>query len=85
MNQFLSLLETQISDIDQPLVLIQDFYQHFDYPFTESEKRLTLQDLFERLTAGRIYWGSGIAFALGAHKINLSLQFLEKGTPPPPY
>jgi hypothetical protein len=45
MNQFLSLLETQISDIDQPLVLIQDFYQHFDYPYTESEKRLTLQDL----------------------------------------
>lgn len=55
MNQSLSLLDTQISDIDQLLVLIQDFYQHFDYPFTESEKRLTLEDLFERPTAGRIY------------------------------
>ena len=55
MNQSLSLLDTQISDIDQLLVLIQDFYQHFDYPYTESEKRLTLENLFERPTAGRIY------------------------------
>jgi ribosomal protein S18 acetylase RimI-like enzyme len=55
MNQSLSLLETQISDIDQLLVLIQDFYEHFGYLYTESEKRLTLEDLFERPTAGRIY------------------------------
>ena len=55
MNQSLSLLDTQISDIDQLLVLIQDFYEHFDYPYTESEKRLTLENLFERPTAGRIY------------------------------
>jgi len=55
MNQSLSLLDTKISDIDQLLVLIQDFYQHFDYPYIESEKRLTLEDLFERPTAGRIY------------------------------
>jgi len=56
MNQSLSLLETQISDIDQLLGLIQDFYQHFDYPYTEPEKRLTLEELFERPTAGRIYY-----------------------------
>ena len=55
MNQSLSLLDTKISDIEQLLVLIQDFYQHFDYPYIESEKRLTLEDLFERPTAGRIY------------------------------
>jgi ribosomal protein S18 acetylase RimI-like enzyme len=55
MNQSLSLLNTQVSDIDQLLVLIHDFYQHFDYPYTESEKRLTLEDLFERPTAGQIY------------------------------
>jgi ribosomal protein S18 acetylase RimI-like enzyme len=55
MNQSLSLLDTKVSDIDQLLVLIQDFYQHFDYPYIELEKRLTLEDLFERPTAGRIY------------------------------
>lgn len=55
MNQSLSLLDTKVSDIEQILVLIQDFYQHFDYPYIESEKRLTLEDLFERPTAGRIY------------------------------
>ena len=55
MNQSLSLLDTKVSDIEQILVLIHDFYQHFDYPYIESEKRLTLEDLFERPTAGRIY------------------------------
>ena len=55
MNQSLYLLDTKVSDIDQLLVLIQDFYQHFDYPYIELEKRLTLEDLFERPTAGRIY------------------------------
>jgi ribosomal protein S18 acetylase RimI-like enzyme len=56
MNQSLSLLSTKVSDIDQLLVLIHDFYQHFDYPYTESEKRLTLADLFERPIAGQIYF-----------------------------
>jgi len=55
MNQSLSLRDTNLSDIDQLLDLIHDFYQHFDYPYTESEKRLTLEELFERTTAGRIY------------------------------
>jgi GNAT superfamily N-acetyltransferase len=55
MNQSLSLRDTNLSDIDQLLDLIHDFYQHFDYPYTESEKRLTLEALFERPTAGRIY------------------------------
>ena len=55
MNQSLFLLDTKVSDIEQILVLIHDFYQHFDYPYIESEKRLTLEDLFERPTAGRIY------------------------------
>ena len=55
MNQSLSLRDTNLSDIDQLLDLIHDFYQHFDYPYTELEKRLTLEELFERPTAGRIY------------------------------
>ena len=55
MNQSFFLLDTKVSDIEQILVLIHDFYQHFDYPYIESEKRLTLEDLFERPTAGRIY------------------------------
>jgi len=55
MNQSLSLRDTNLSDIDQLLDLIHDFYQHFDYPYTESEKRLTLEALFERPTAGHIY------------------------------
>ena len=56
MNQPLSLVNTETSDIDQLLVLIGNFYQHFDYPYTESEKRLTLQELFKRPTAGQIYF-----------------------------
>ncbi len=55
MNPSLSLLDANLSDIDQLLGLIQDFYQHFDYPYTESEKRLTLEDLLARPTAARIY------------------------------
>jgi len=55
MNQSLSLRDTNLSDIDQLLDLIHNFYQHFDYPYTESEKRLTLEELFERPTRGRIY------------------------------
>jgi len=51
----LFLLDTQISDIDQLLVLIHDFYQYFDYPYAESEKRLTLEELLQTPTAGRIY------------------------------
>jgi len=56
MNQSVSLLDAEISNIEQVLVLIQDFYQYFDYPYTEPEKRLTLEELFERPTAGRIYY-----------------------------
>ena len=55
MNQSLSLRDTNLSDVDQLLDLIHNFYQHFDYPYTESEKRLTLEELFERPTGGRIY------------------------------
>jgi len=55
MNQSLPLLDTNTSNIGQLLVLIHDFYQHFDYPYQEAEKRLTLENLFERPTAGRIY------------------------------
>lgn len=56
MNQSLSLLNTELSDIDQLLVLIHDFYQHFDYPYSESAKRRTLQELFQSPTAGQIYF-----------------------------
>jgi ribosomal protein S18 acetylase RimI-like enzyme len=52
----LSLLETQLSDIDQLLLLIHDFYQHFDYPYVEAEKRLTLESLLQNPTFGRIYF-----------------------------
>lgn len=52
----LSLLETQLSDIDQLLLLIHDFYQHFDYPYVEAEKRLTLESLLQNSTFGRIYF-----------------------------
>jgi ribosomal protein S18 acetylase RimI-like enzyme len=55
MNQSVSLLDAEISNIEQVLVLIQDFYQHFDYPYTEAEKRLTLEELFKTPTAGCIY------------------------------
>ena len=55
MNQSVSLLDAEISNIEQLLVLIQDFYQYFDYPYTESEKRLTLEELFKTPTAGCIY------------------------------
>jgi hypothetical protein len=34
MNQSVSLLDAEISNIEQVLVLIQDFYQYFDYPYT---------------------------------------------------
>jgi ribosomal protein S18 acetylase RimI-like enzyme len=51
----LSLLEAQISDIDQLLPLIHDFYQHFDYPYVETEKRLTLASLLQNPTFGRLY------------------------------
>ena len=52
----LALLETQISDIDQLLQLIHDFYQHFDYPYIEAEKRQTLESLLQNPTFGRIYF-----------------------------
>jgi ribosomal protein S18 acetylase RimI-like enzyme len=55
MNQSVSLLDAEISNIEQILVLIQDFYRHFGYPYTESEKRLTLEALFKTPTAGCIY------------------------------
>ncbi len=55
MNQSLSLRDTNLSDVDQLLDLIHNFYQHFDYPYTESEKRLTLEELFESPMVGRIY------------------------------
>ena len=55
MNQSLSLLDAQLSDIDQLLVLIHEFYQHFDYSYLESEKRLTLEELFKTPTTGCIY------------------------------
>jgi ribosomal protein S18 acetylase RimI-like enzyme len=55
MNQSVSLLDAEISNIEQVLVLIQDFYQHFDYPYTEAEKRLTLEELFKTPAAGCIY------------------------------
>jgi len=51
----LFLLDTQISDLDQILVLIHDFYQHFEYPYNEAEKRLTLEELFSTPMAGRIW------------------------------
>jgi len=51
----LFLLDTQISDLDQILVLIHDFYQHFEYPYKEAEKRLTLEELFSTPMAGRIW------------------------------
>jgi ribosomal protein S18 acetylase RimI-like enzyme len=51
----LFLLDTQISDLDQILVLIHNFYQHFEYPYNEAEKRLTLEELFSTPMAGRIW------------------------------
>jgi ribosomal protein S18 acetylase RimI-like enzyme len=55
MNRSLSLLNAKISDIDQLLVLIGDFYQHFHYPYIESEKRLTLQELLTTPSVGQVY------------------------------
>lgn len=52
----ITLLEAQSSDIDHLLQLIHDFYQHFDYPYIEAEKRLTLESLLQNPTFGRIYW-----------------------------
>lgn len=55
MNNALSLLTAGPADIDRLLGLIRDFYQHFDYPYGESEKRSTLQALWANPAAGQIY------------------------------
>jgi GNAT superfamily N-acetyltransferase len=55
MAQLLSLLDTQISDLNQLLPLIHDFYQLFDYAYIEAAKRLTLEELFQNQTMGRIW------------------------------
>lgn len=56
MTLSLDLLETQRSDSDQLLQLIHHFYQHFNYPYIEAEKRQTLESLWQNPTFGRIYF-----------------------------
>lgn len=55
MPQSLSLLDPQLSDSDTLLELIQQFYQHFEYSYTEKDKRLTIEDLLQSPTVGRIW------------------------------
>ncbi len=55
MTDSLRLIDTQTTDIDQLLALIEEFYQHFGYPYNPSDKRRTLEDLFQPPIAGRIW------------------------------
>ncbi len=51
----LVLLDTERSDIDRLLLLIHHFYQHFNYSYLETEKKITLELFFQSPNAGRIW------------------------------
>ena len=56
MDQSLSLLDPQISDLDALLSLIHDFYQQFGYPYHKADKQLILEELLRNPSFGRIWF-----------------------------
>lgn len=55
MTETLTLLDTQLSDLDKILPLIQDFYQHFGYKYSKADKERTLHELFEHPNKGCLW------------------------------
>ncbi|MBE9195937.1 GNAT family N-acetyltransferase [Synechocystis sp. LEGE 06083] len=54
-NDPLNLRPTQVDDLTKVLPLVEAFYQHFSYPFSQTEKAQTLRELWDNPDRG-CFW-----------------------------